>query len=148
MSASTNPDRKLIIKPSERRGMTLAIIFIVLAAPASISAAWHYLTGTATPLAITREQQALDRIGDGVAILAMVAWGEDSNRNFSQADTRKLLQSAFSRHGEEVVIIFDQTSGSQTNVTYRIGANRIGPVPLSEAGTGVRMAIEAYRMHQ
>ena len=99
-------------------------------------------------MAITREQQALEGTGKQVAILAMVSWGNNGNRRFTQEDTRELLQSAFARHGEDVVVFFEETRGNQTNVTYRIGANNIGPTPLSGAAAGVRMAVEAYRMHQ
>lgn len=136
---------RIIVRRSENKILTLVLVFVFLAAPATLSAVWFKYTGRAAPLAITREQQALQGLENGVAIIAIVDLGTSGTRN--PQDVRRLLQSGFSRHGEDVVVTFTSSGNAAATVIYRVGSNEFGPLPLGSAGQNIRMAVDAYRMH-
>lgn len=144
----SNP--KVVIKRSERPVLTLFIAFVLVAAPATISTSWYYITGSigARPLALTREYEALNGIGNEIAIIAEIQWSASSSGRYSKQQMKQLLQQAFYRHGEGVVVFFRDVETPETNITYKVGRNTFGPVRFADAARYVRPAIDALRLHR
>jgi len=141
---TTSP--KIVFKRSERKYLTLVLAVLFVTTPALGTLVWYKFTGRVAPLAITQEYQARQGNLNGVAIIATVAWGTDIQ--LSKNDVRQVLRNAFGAHGEEVVVIFNDTNLPETTVTYRVGANSFGSLPLSSAGQHVRMAVDALRLYR
>lgn len=134
----------------ERNGTYLAVIILLVAAPATLATTYFAITKdpTVRPLALTRESEA-EALGarTGLEIVAQVNWGSAARADFSQADLGRRITRAFYAHGESVRVEFVQVRGSDDiTVTYMMGANRFGPNPISTAADGIRAVISAYRL--
>lgn len=135
-------------RQSERNLLLITAIIALMAAPTGLVTGYYLFSGDprVRPLATSRESEALgERHRLGIELVAHIRWGRDSQTAYSQSALTNMITQAFYAHGEDSRVELQEVSGQSVSVTYQIGHNSIGPMPVHEAASGIRAAISAYR---
>lgn len=119
----------------------------IVALPTAAALTYYLLTGDQTfrPLAqrVERVSHAVPG-GAGARVGAQLRLHDaTSPQAYRMAEQ---IRISFQAKGVEMPVYLLPAAGDEAqSVTYIIGANRVGPFPLSRAAQGLNAAVEAYR---
>lgn len=128
--------------------LVLVAIFIVGPAVGSLAAFFITKNPSLRPLGISVEKlTAAGQMEDKNLIIAVIDIGKNAKNASQKSEYDEVLTKAFDRHQAEVKVRFRSVPGSSTvSVTYLVGSSRIGPYRMTQAGKGIRTAIDAEKM--
>jgi hypothetical protein len=120
--------------------------------PAVISVVAYEITRNPAlrPLARTLDDMAIYR-GERVVntVIAYVRWTAGGKRTFTRPELADAIKQAFASHGVTARVKVDIRAGTEpVTVSYKVGANLYGPVPVYRAADGVKTAVAAYKMYR
>ena len=131
----------------------VVVIISLVVLPTALSLGWYEVTKNPNlrPLGVTRQSldayaRAKGDTGDGVQIIARVAWVPPHTGGYSRKKLERTLVNAFAAKGVDVIVMFED-GDEATTVTYQVGKSYMGPYSTHRAGEGIRAAVDAYHMY-
>jgi len=134
----------------QRSVVLIPLLILLVAGPTAMALLYYHITKDPTlrPLGITIEELVrTGNSGNPGTVIADVTWSPSPETKTTQKQVSRAIVNAFGAHGVEAHVIFhDADTAGRITVTYRVGANRYGPYPLSRAVQGISAAVSAHKM--
>lgn len=127
---------------------TAGLVIALLATPALAALTYAQLSGDASarPMSITVDSLRSGLFGKS-RVEALVSIGDQGLSDRQKEDLTKQLKQTFAGREVPVAVKFISVPDrSESEITYTVGKNTVGPLPLRRASEGVRPAVEAYRL--
>lgn len=126
----------------------LSIIVALVVTPATIVLSIYKVTKNPNlrPLSITAESLAAvpDSTGATRQIIVTIASPTGTDPS-THAKLESDLIRAFDSFLLKPVIVHTVGTENSATIAYQVGANTVGPMPLSQAASGLRLAVDADR---